>query len=90
MSTAVAPLARELAERARNDSEFAWVLDAILSAPTAPQILESLTRFTGDAVTADRIMRLTHDELGGASIAEALRHPQTAETAWRMLTALDA
>ncbi len=171
MTTAVAPLAHQLAERAQHDSGFAHVLDAILEAPTAPQgtlehvaaralndqrraavvhefvegslptpkiqmllglgtpqavhrlrtrgkllgaavgnrtwfpawqfdddrvrpdltrILESLNRFTTDPLAADRIMRLTHDELGGASIAQALRRPETADTAWRMLAALGA
>ena len=37
MPTAVAPLARQLAERAQKDSGFAEVLDAILEAPTEPQ-----------------------------------------------------
>ncbi|BBY07079.1 hypothetical protein [Mycobacterium noviomagense] len=171
MPTAVAPLARQVAERARKDSRFAEVLDAILEAPTAPQgtleriaaaslnverrgalvrefvegslptpkvqtrlrlgspqavhrlrsrgkllgsavgnqtwfpawqfdndrlrpdlprILELLARFTSDPVAADRVMRLRHDELGGSSIAEALRRPKTAETAWRMLAAVGA
>jgi hypothetical protein len=35
-------------------------------------------------------MRLTHDELGGSSIAEALRRPKTADLAWRMLAAVGA
>jgi hypothetical protein len=35
-------------------------------------------------------MRLRHDDLGGSSIAEALRRPKTADTAWRMLTTLGA
>jgi hypothetical protein len=171
MSTAVAPLARQVAERALNDSSFAEVLDALLEAPTGPQgtlervaagslnderrgalvrefvegalptpkvqerlglhspqavhrlrsrgkllgspvgnqtwfpawqfdadrvrtdlprILELLSEFTSDPLAADRIMRLTHDELGGSSIAEALRRPKTAEVAWRMLAALGA
>lgn len=171
MSTAVLPLARQVAERARNDSRFAEVLDAILAAPTGPQgtleriaanslnderrsalvhqfvegslptpkvqqrldlrspqavhrlrsrgkllgsavgnqtwfpawqfdadrlrpdlprIIELLTEFTSDPLAADRVMRLTHDELGGSSIAEALRRPKTAEAAWRMLAALGA
>ena len=171
MSTAVAPLARQVAERALNDSSFAEVLDAILEAPTEPQgtleriaagslnderrgalvrefvegslptpeaqqrlglhspqavhrlrsrgkllgsavgnqtwfpawqfdgdrlradlpqILELLAQFTSDPLAGDRIMRLTHDELGGSSIAEALRRPKTADTAWRMLTAVSA
>src|ERR671923_978406 len=36
MPTAVAPLARQVAERAQKDSGFAEILDAILEAPTAP------------------------------------------------------
>jgi len=171
MSTAVAPLARQLAERAQQDSGFAEVLDAILEAPTVPhgtlqhiaarslnderrgalvrefvegslptpqaqarlglkspqavhrlrsrgkllgsavgnqtwfpawqfdddrvrpdlpRILELLARFTSDPLTADRIMRLQHDELDGSSIAAALRGPKTADTAWRMLAAVGA
>jgi hypothetical protein len=171
MPTAVAPIARQVAERARADAGFAQVLDALMEAPTAPQgtleriaahalndqrraaliddfvagalptpkvqallrlgtpqavhrlrsrgkltgaavgnqswfpawqfddarvradlpeILEALGRFTTDPLAVDRIMRLTHDELGGVSIAEALRRPDTAATARRMLTALGA
>ena len=171
MPTAIAPLVRQVAERAQKDSQFAEVLDAILDAPTAPQgtleriaanslnderrgalvrefvegslptpkvqtrlglgspqavhrlrsrgkllgsavgnqtwfpawqfdddrlrpdlprILELLARFTSDPLAADRVMRLRRDDLGGSSIAEALRRPKTAETAWRMLTAVGA
>ena len=171
MSTALAPLARQVAERAMNDSSFAEVLDALLEAPTGPQgtleriaasslnderrgalvrefvegslptpkvqelldlhspqavhrlrsrgkllgsavgnqtwfpawqfdadrvrsdlprILELLSEFTSDPLAADRIMRLTHDELGGSSIAEALRRPKTADIAWQMLAAVGA
>lgn len=171
MSTALAPLARQVAERALNDSSFAELLDVLLEAPTGPQgtleriagsslnderrgalvrefvegslptpkvqerldlhspqavhrlrsrgkllgsavgnqtwfpawqfdadrvrtdlprILELLSEFTSDPLAADRIMRLTHDELGGSSIAEALRRPKTADTAWQMLAAVGA
>ncbi|MGV0626456.1 hypothetical protein [Mycolicibacter minnesotensis] len=171
MSTAVAPIARLVAERAHADAGFARVLDALLEAPTAPQgtleriaadalndqrrtalvedfvagalptpkvqdllrlgtpqavhrlrsrgrligaavgnqtwfpawqfdqgrmrpdlpeILELLGRFTTDPLATDRIMRLAHDELGGVSIAEALRHRQTAPAARRLLTSLGA
>jgi hypothetical protein len=171
VKTAVAPLARQVEARARHDSAFASVLDALLEAPTTPRgtlervaarklndqrrpalvrdfvdgamrtsevqallglgspqavhrlrtrgkllgaavgnqtwfptwqfdddrlrpdlprILELLTRFTSDPFAADRIMRITHEELGGTSIAEALRRTKTADTAWRMLTALGA
>jgi hypothetical protein len=37
MPTAVAPLARQVAERVQKDSGFAEVLDAILEAPTEPR-----------------------------------------------------
>jgi hypothetical protein len=171
MTAAVAPLADRLAVRARKDTRFAKVLDALLAAPTTPQgtlertaarrlndqrraalvedfvdgsmrtsevqkllklrtpqavhrlrsrgkligsavgnqtwfpawqfdggrvrddlprISELLGRFTADPLAADRIMRLKHEELGGRSIAEALRKPKTAESAWRMLTSLGA
>ena len=171
MSSAVAPLAREIEERARHDSGFARIIDALLEAPTLPQgrlervaasrlneqrravvvrdfvdgalptpkvqerlglrtpqavhrlrsrgkllgaaignqtwfpawqfdndrvrpdlprILDLLTRFTSDPLACDRIMRLTHEELGGVSIAEALRRRKTADTAWGMLAAAGA
>ncbi len=171
MPTTVAPIVRQVAERARTDAGFAQVLDALLEAPTAPQgtlervaaralndqrraaliddfvagalptpkvqallrlgtpqavhrlrsrgkligaavgnqtwfpawqfdddrvrpdlpeILELLGRFTTDPLAADRVMRLTHDELGGISIAEALRRADTAPVARRLLTALGA
>jgi hypothetical protein len=171
VSTAVAPLARQVAERARRDAGFAEVIHALLEAPTAPrgtlervaarllndqrraavvrdfvngamptpkvqellglhtpqavhrlrsrgkllgaavgnqtwfptwqfdddrlrpdlpQILDLLTRFTSDAFACDRIMRLTYDELGGLSIAEALRRNNTADIAWRILAGLGA
>lgn len=172
MPTTIAPIARQVAERARADAGFAQVLDALLDAPTAPQgtleriaahalndqrraaltddfvagalptpqvqallrlgtpqavhrlrsrgkllgaavgnqtwfpawqfdadrirpdlpeILMLLGRFSTDPLAGDRIMRLTHDELGGVSISEALRGPtNTAAAARRMLTSLGA
>ena len=68
----------------------AWQFDADRLRPDLPRILELLGLFTSDPLAADRVMRLTHDELGGASIAEALRRPKTADTAWRMLAAVGA
>ena len=171
MSTAIAPLARQVEERARRDAGFAEVIDALLEAPTVPRgtlerlaartlndqrraavvrdfvngavpthkvqellglrtpqavhrlrsrgkllgaavgnqtwfpawqfdgdrirpdlpgILDLLTRFTSDPFAGDRIMRITHDELGGLSIAEALRRIDSADTAWRMLAGVGA
>ena len=68
----------------------AWQFDAGRMRPDLPRILELLARFTSDALAADRIMRLKHDELGNSSIAEALRKPKSTEIAWRMLTSLGA
>jgi hypothetical protein len=68
----------------------AWQFDDDRLRPDLPKILELLARFTSDPFAADRIMRLKHDELGGLSIAEALRRRNTADTAWRMLTAVGA
>jgi hypothetical protein len=68
----------------------AWQFDSDRLRTDLPQILELLATFTSDPLAADRIMRLTHDDLGGASIAEALRRPKTADTAWQMLAAVGA
>ncbi|MCB0928868.1 MAG: hypothetical protein KDB70_13320 [Mycobacterium sp.] len=68
----------------------AWQFDDDRIRPELPRILELLARFTGDAMTADRIMRITHDELGGSSISAALRRPDNAEAAWGLLAALGA
>jgi|SRR5271165_624530 len=68
----------------------AWQFSEDRLRPDLPQILELLARFTSDPYAADRIMRITHDELGGVSIAEALRRAKTADIAWRMLAAVGA
>lgn len=68
----------------------AWQFDADRLRLELPRILELLARFTSDPVAADRVMRITHDELDGRSIAEALREPETADSGWRMLAALGA
>lgn len=68
----------------------AWQFDADRLRPELPQALELLARFSTDPLASDRIMRLTHDELGGVSITEALRRPEFVDAAWRMLTALGA
>lgn len=57
----------------------AWQFDVDRVRPDLPRILELLVRFTSDPLAADRIMRIKHDELGGTSIAEALRDSQSAE-----------
>ena len=67
-----------------------WQFDDDRLRTDLPRILELLTRFTTDAVAADRVMRITRDELDGSSIAEALRGSTTADAAWRMLVSLGA
>ncbi|HEY6576442.1 MAG TPA: hypothetical protein VI029_16265 [Mycobacterium sp.] len=68
----------------------AWQFDDDRLRPDLPRILDLVTRFTSDSVAADRIMRMTRDELDGSSITEALRDPATADAAWRILTSLGA
>ena len=68
----------------------AWQFDTDRVRPDLPRILQLLNEFTTDPLAADRIMRLTHDDLGGSSIAEALRRPKTANAAWRMLASIGA
>jgi len=68
----------------------AWQFDDDRLRTDLPRILDLIARFTSDSVAADRIMRMTRDELDGTSIAEALRDPATADAAWRILTSLGA
>lgn len=68
----------------------AWQFDTDRLRPDLPRILALLDRFTSDPYAADRIMRLTREELGGESIAEALRETKNAGTAWRILAAVGA
>ena len=51
-------------------------------------ILSALTRFTSDAIAADRVMRLRRDELGSQSIAEAIDRPRKAAVARAILESL--
>ena len=68
----------------------AWQFEDDRPAPELPRILELLTRFTADAMAADRIMRITRPEFDGGSIAAALGDPDTADTAWQLLADLGA
>jgi hypothetical protein len=56
--------------------------------PDLGDILESLLRFSTDAVAADRVMRLPRDELEGRSIAESLNRASDQRLAWRLLEAV--
>jgi hypothetical protein len=55
-----------------------------------PEILKLLAQFTTDPVVADRIMRIKRDDLGGASMSEALRRKKTADVAWQLLASVGA
>jgi hypothetical protein len=68
----------------------AWQFDGDRLRPDLAEILKLLARFTSDPVVADRIMRIKHEELAGASISTALRRKKTATTAWQMLAAVGA
>src|SRR5581483_12103033 len=62
MSTAV--LARQVAERARTDSSFAEVLDALLEAPTGPQ--GTLERVAARSLNDERRGALVHEFVEGS------------------------
>jgi hypothetical protein len=68
----------------------AWQFDDDRLRTDLARILDLLTQFTSDPVAADRIMRMTREDLDGSSITEALRDPATADAARRILTSLGA
>src|ERR1700753_4418443 len=80
MSTAVAPLVDQVAERARTEPGFAEVLDAILGAPTTPQ--GTLERVAAHSLNEERRSALVHEFVEGALATPkvqqrlALRSPQ--------------
>jgi hypothetical protein len=68
----------------------AWQFDGDQIRTDLPRILELIGRFTNDPLAADRVMRLEHADLGGKSIAHALRLKKSVDQAWQTLTALGA
>jgi hypothetical protein len=68
----------------------AWQFDGDRVRPDMPRILEVVRPFTADPLAVDRVMRLARDDLDGLSIAAALRRPDLAEGAWRLLAAVGA
>jgi hypothetical protein len=67
----------------------AWQLSGGALRDDLPRLLEALRRFGGDdAVTADRVVRLRRDELGGRTIVDALDDPKQAPAAWNLLGSL--
>ena len=80
-----------IGEAVGNQTWFpAWQFDADRVRPDLGRILGAVHHFSADPLAVDRVLRLAQDELDGLSIAEALRHPALAETAWRLLTAVGA
>jgi hypothetical protein len=53
--------------------------------PELARVLDALRRYSTDTVTADRVMRLTREELGDRSIADALDDPRRRPSAWALL-----
>ena len=64
MPTALAPLARQVAERAQKDSGFAEVLDAILDAPTEPH--GTLQRIAARSLNDERRGALVREFVEGS------------------------
>ena len=64
MTTAAAPLVRQLEERARRDPDFAQLLDVLIAAPTAPQ--GTLERATARELNDQRRTALVQGFLEGA------------------------
>src|SRR4029078_7077582 len=64
MTAAVAPLAHQVAARARRDTRFAKVLDVLLTAPTTP--LGTLERIAARTLSDQRRAALVEDFVGGA------------------------
>jgi hypothetical protein len=64
MAAASAPLARQVAVRARRDTRFAKVLDVLLTAPTTPQ--GTLERIAARTLSDQRRAALVEDFVDGA------------------------
>ena len=64
MTAIVAPLARQVAARARRDSGFAQVVDALLAAPTTPQ--GTLERIAAGELNTQRRTALVQDFVDGS------------------------
>src|SRR5271155_3554673 len=64
MSAALAPLVRQVAQRAQEDSAFAEVLDALLEAPTAPQ--GTLERIAAHSLNDERRGALVREFVEGS------------------------
>ena len=64
MTAAVAPLAHQVAARARRGTRFAKVLDVLLTAPTTPQ--GTLERIAARTLSDQRRAALVEDFVGGA------------------------
>ena len=68
----------------------AWQFESGRLRPDLASILQTLARFTGDPIAADRVMRLVRHDLDDRSVSDALKDPQTSPTAWAILESLGA
>lgn len=77
---------RVLGQTLGNATYFpAWQFSGGAYRADLARIFELLGRNADDAVIADRIMRLAHDDLGGRSIADTIDDPVLGPTAWVIL-----
>ena len=73
MTAAIAPLARQVAARAQNDTGFAEVLDALLTAPTTPQ--GTLERVAARKLNDQRRAALVEDFVDGSIRTSEVQAP---------------
>jgi hypothetical protein len=71
MTGAVAPLAHQVAVRAQNDTRFAQVLHALLTAPTTPQ--GNLERLAARTLSDQRRAALVEDFIDGSIRTQDVR-----------------
>ena len=84
MSTAVAPLVRQVVERARTEPGFAEVLDAILGAPTTPQ--GTLERVAARTLNDERRSALVREFVEGALATPKVQQRLALQSAMAKLT----
>lgn len=78
---------RVLGQTFGNTTYFpAWQFNGGAYRADLSRIIELLGRVADDALIADRVMRLVHDDLGGRSIADTIDDPTLGPTAWVILT----
>ena len=81
MSTVVAPLVEQVAERARTEPGFAEVLDAILGAPTTPQ--GTLERVAAHSLNEERRSALVREFVEGSLATPKVQQRQIGRASCR-------